>query len=261
MKAKSSVSALLFGIVFMLLAFQEPSLKKRITDTKFRYEFYTTKNTPDVKEQRVYYWFKGGAIHSSENGIAGELLHNEYEKFYLSNQLAEKGAFAEGLKNGIWKTWHQNGNLDSKQDWSNGLKNGSYFSYDANGKLMESGRYRRGKKHGRWINFLSKDTIQYKNDKVFVKAPKKTKEQRKLEKETKKAADSLKKENKKKEKALKKAAAEAKKTPGDKNKKSTDPKKKASVTPTQKKEVEKEGFFKRLFSKKEKKPTPNGTGQ
>lgn len=105
----SKFSILLFGLlVFLLGSFTPPNLKKRITDTEFRYEFYTTKKEVSAKQDRLYYWFKGGAIHSSEYGVSGELLDGEFEKFYLNNQLAEKGEFKKGLKEGLWKTWHCN---------------------------------------------------------------------------------------------------------------------------------------------------------
>lgn len=104
-------SLLGFVLVLSLLSFQEwePNLKKRISDTSYRYEFYVTKDEPRVKSDRIYYWFKGGTIHNSENGISGELLHDVFEKFYLNNQLAEKGEFKKGLKVGLWKTWYANG--------------------------------------------------------------------------------------------------------------------------------------------------------
>ncbi|RXR31872.1 hypothetical protein EQG68_09390 [Flavobacterium piscinae] len=105
----SKFSFLQFGLfIFLFGSFAIPNLKKRITDKEYRYEFYTTQKEVSAKQDRLYYWFKGGAIHSSEYGVSGELLDGEFEKFYLSNQLAEKGVFKKGLKDGLWKTWHWN---------------------------------------------------------------------------------------------------------------------------------------------------------
>jgi hypothetical protein len=83
----------LFIIVFLaalLSSFKDPIQKKKITDVNFRYEFYTTQKDATPKQGIIYSWFKGGAIHTTENGASGELLHSSFEKFYLDNQLAEK---------------------------------------------------------------------------------------------------------------------------------------------------------------------------
>lgn len=87
-------------------SFNDPylNLKKRLTDKQFKYEFFTTTKKVRAKSNITYYWFKGGAIHNSQEGIAGELLDDQFDKFYLSNQLAEKGKFKKGKKVGVWRT-------------------------------------------------------------------------------------------------------------------------------------------------------------
>jgi antitoxin component YwqK of YwqJK toxin-antitoxin module len=98
-------------IVFWILAvsclfsFNDPYLKKRITDKEFRYEFYTTVAKTRPRNNVIYYWFKAGSIHFTQEGISGELLHDDFDKFYLNNQLAEKGRFKKGKKVGTWRTW------------------------------------------------------------------------------------------------------------------------------------------------------------
>jgi hypothetical protein len=241
-------------IVIALLSFGSPLQKKKITDTNYRYEFYTTLENAEPKENRFYHWFKAGAIHTSENGISGELLAGNFEKFYLDNQMAEKGEFSKGLKIGTWKTWHKNGTLDTRQYWKDGRKSGSFLSYDTNGFLVEKGQYSRGKKYGKWINYIKKDTVTYKNDLVFIKKPTKTKEERQIEKEKLKAEKAkrklLKEENKKMKAVVK--SLKAKGTEKTQNK----PNQKAAKKETTKNE----GFLKRLFSKKPK-PQPNDTGE
>ena len=67
--------------------------------------------------------------------------------------------------NGINKTFHQNGIVKEEVALLNGLKNGTYKRYCQNGKLIESGQYHRdipygtwtdgsyvnGKKYGKWV--------------------------------------------------------------------------------------------------------------
>lgn len=161
---------------FILVSFSDTSLKKRISDANFRYEFYTTNKVMSPKENRQYYWFKGGAIHNSEYGMAGELLHEEYLKFYHSNQLAEGGKFKNGLKVGYWKSWFENGTLESKVYWKNGQKEGKIWAYDATGELIETGRYKDNLKHGTWINYKRGDTLKYREGKLRIKKEKIKKE-------------------------------------------------------------------------------------
>ena len=156
-------------LVLLLVSFDEPKLKKRITDKEFKYEFYVTDKSPQVKPERVYYWFKGGAIHNSESGISGELLDDVFNKFYLSNQLAEQGAFNRGLKKGAWKTWHANGTLESFQYWDEGRRNGNYKRYSDSGTLIEKGRYRANKKQGQWIDFSTNDTVVFDKGNIVPK--------------------------------------------------------------------------------------------
>lgn len=167
--------------VLLLCSFSDTSLKKRISDIEFRYEFYTTTKNVNPKKGRDYYWFKGGTIHSSEYGSAGELLHDDFKKYYHSNQLAENGKFDDGLKDGTWKNWYENGTLKSETYWNNGFKDGDYYLYDPAGVIVEKGSYRNNLKNGRWINYITKDTLKYHNGSVVLLK----------EKKSKKAADSL----------------------------------------------------------------------
>jgi hypothetical protein len=160
--------SLLFFALF-LISFSDPYSIKRISDADFRYEFYTTNKDKKVKTNKTYYWFKGGAIHNTQSGVAGELLHGKFTKMYHSNQLAEEGFFRKGTKRGLWKTWYANGVLETTQYWVSGLKSGLYLHYDQNGKLIEKGRYTNSRKYGKWIDYIKKDTTIYKRGEIYIK--------------------------------------------------------------------------------------------
>lgn len=250
---------------FFLFSFGEPKLKKRITDKDFRYEFYVTDHEPEVREGRVYFWFKGGAIHQTEYGISGKLLDDVFEKFYLSNQLAEQGEFRKGLRVGVWKNWHSNGTMKSYEYWDNGLKQGMSFLYDEQGHLLLKGRYKSDKRHGRWIDYKTNDTLEYKFGNVIVAKPKKVKEskdgdvarkgffKRLFGKKDSTAVD--KKSNKDKGQTEEKSQ----KKPQEKGKASGDKLKASQKQSSVKAEIakpRKSNFLTRLFSKK-KKPDAN----
>lgn len=234
---------LLAFALFLCSAFHEPYLIKRISDANFRYEFYTTLKEAHTKIGKTYYWFKGGAIHNAQGGMAGELLDGGYKKFYLNNQLAEEGAFKKGLKAGLWKTWYENGVAETTQYWDNGLQTGLYYLHSKEGVLTEKGNFRKGKKHGLWINYVSKDSVRYKKGAVYIAKRKltkeekiKAKEERKRLKEDEKRAAAAQKQQRQAEKQ-KKDAAKGQKLPGE-TRPDDGPKK--------------PGFFQRLFGKKTK---------
>lgn len=242
--------AKLFFVFVLLVSFTDPYSIKRISDANFRYEFYTSTKEVKPKATKVYFWFKGGAVHSATSGVSGQVLDGNYKKFYHSNQLAEEGNFKYGLKVGLWKNWFENGTIKSTQYWNSGLQTGFYYTYDASGNTIEKGNYKKGKKHGNWINFVSKDTMIYKNGVVFIPKPKLSKEEKQALKEKNKADKETKAIAKEKEREAKKVAKEQEKkqkeaSKGQKSKSGT---KKEQPKPQTGK---KDNFFKRLFSKKE----------
>ncbi|WP_157813379.1 toxin-antitoxin system YwqK family antitoxin [Flavobacterium sp. 5] len=162
---------IMFFLAFILISFTDPYAIKRISDKDFRYEFYTTNKKINTKENKTYYWFKGGLIHSSQAGMTGELLHDKFTKMYHSNQLAEQGIFKNGLKVGIWKTWHPNGILSSKQIWKSGLRSGKYFRYDESGMLVENGKFSSDLKTGKWTNTETKEITTYRKGIIVKKKP------------------------------------------------------------------------------------------
>lgn len=243
-KVLSRFSYLLLAV--LLMSFSDPYAIKRISDLNFRYEFYTTDKKVNPKANKIYYWFKGGLIHNAQAGIAGVLLDGTFIKMYHSNQLAEQGKFKNGIKVGIWKTWHPNGVIETTQNWGNGIKSGKYYRYDENGILAEKGNYRGDKKQGRWVDYVNKDTIVYKRGVVFIKKQKLSKEEKVLAKDEKKKANEAKKSLKATEKTKKAAEKETK------NKGTKEIKKSSDHNP------KKEGFGKRLFGKKNPKQNTNG---
>lgn len=227
-KAKLMNKVLYTQLLLLILFFFSTSFSfdpysiKRISDANFRYEFYTTDKKITPKNDKVYYWFKGGLIHCAQGGAIGMLLHGSFTKMYHSNQLAEQGSFDNGLKIGLWKSWHPNGVIHVTQKWANGLKSGDYHLYDENGLELERGKFKNDHKQGVWIDFVKKDTVVYKKGKPVIKKVKISKDEKRKFKELK---------NKEKE-----AEKIAKQT---KNKSSNN-------------KEEKPNFIKRIFTKKSK---------
>lgn len=239
---------LLIASVLVSFTDPEPYLAKRISDANFRYEFFTTEKKIAPKKDKIYYWFKGGAVHSAQAGIAGTLLHGKYTKTFHSNQLAEQGEFENGLKRGTWKTWHSNGALETTQYWLYGKKRGSYYRYSDTGEILEAGSFKNGMMHGKWIDFLKNDTTVYKKGIIYLKKPKSTKEEKLLLKEENRRVKAENKKNKKSQRDAKKETG--KKGILEKSDQKVFENQKTKRNTLQNKE-EKPGFFYRIFSKKE----------
>jgi hypothetical protein len=222
-----SIFSLLFRNIFIisalgLVSFQDPYSIKRISDKNFRYEFYTSSKRIDPSENKTYFWFKGGLIHETDYGVAGEVLNGNFKKYFHSNQLAEQGVFKKGLKVGLWKSWYENGKIETTQIWKSGQKNGNFFRYDSNGEILEKGNYKKNLKHGLWIDMIQKDSLTYKKGSIFLKKKKFSKEEK----------AKIKQEKNHKKEAVKKNKLDSKKET--------------------KNNIKKENWFSKLFKKKKK---------
>ncbi|WP_179008677.1 toxin-antitoxin system YwqK family antitoxin [Winogradskyella forsetii] len=202
--------------------------QKKIQSTTFKEDFSVTTEEFNPSSNITYYWYKSNEILQSKGEYSGELLHGTYTRYYITNQLEEKGEFNYGLKTKQWRSWFANGQLQSIRNYSNGKLNGVYQLYDDTGLLIISGKYKSNKKTGRWINHVTKDTLHYRRDIIKIEDSLKTNK-----------PSFFKRIFKKKDKDNKDKIKPKKSKPQNKVNKNSKPKK--------------DSFFKRLFSKKDKK--------
>ena len=102
------------------------------------------------------------------NGIRNGSYSSRYPE---SGQRHQVGSFKNGFLDGIWKTWHYNGEINSERNYVDGGLSGLVEEYDSDGVLYLSENYKDGGvKHGSsktWSNqvkggklngyYLSKD--------------------------------------------------------------------------------------------------------
>jgi hypothetical protein len=74
------------------------------------------------KPDLIYYWYGAGAIHSTQGGFGGKPLDGLYNEYYPDKNLKEQGQFKKGLKNGIWKSWNDDGTLAGSTNWKHGVE-------------------------------------------------------------------------------------------------------------------------------------------
>jgi len=159
-------------LTLFLLSMSSDLQKKILRQDGFDIECYVyAKPLKAFEDHFTYYWFKSGEIITTKGGANGFVLHKEYAKRYRSKQLAEKGSFRFGLKNGLWKHWYESGQEKTFVNWRTGEKHGEYMEFAENGTLVVSGQYIRNQKAGRWIQHLKKDTTYYAGDSVYKVKP------------------------------------------------------------------------------------------
>ena len=75
---------------------------------------------PSIKPNLYYYWYNANTIHISQGGFSGKLLNGPYIEYYTDKNLKEQGNFKKGLKDGVWKSWNEEGTLTSVTNWKRG---------------------------------------------------------------------------------------------------------------------------------------------
>jgi len=96
---------------------------------------------PEMETDRLYYWYSGNNIHSTQGGFSGRLLNGQYSEYFANKNLKEMGVFKKGLKYGIWRSWTENGTLIQFYTWEKGLKTGKFSVFDERGIVKQSGTY------------------------------------------------------------------------------------------------------------------------
>ena len=111
-------------------------------DKKIEAEILPLTSPPTARPRLVYYWYSANIIHATQGGYSGKLLNGKYSEYYPDKNLEEQGIYNKGLKDGVWKTWTDNGILTATYTWDNGIRSGHFVLYDEQGRVRQSGKYR-----------------------------------------------------------------------------------------------------------------------
>jgi hypothetical protein len=80
-----------------------------------------------------------------------------------------QGTYLDGVQNGEWMLWYENGVPASIDHYVNGLQSGLHTSWYANGQKALEGEYQRGKREGVWTQW---DPTGLRSHKTIYKAGK-----------------------------------------------------------------------------------------
>ena len=70
-----------------------------------------------------------------------------------------QGSFKNGVKDGDWVWYQENGQSSLKNNYKNGKAEGAYFSYYEDGQLSFKGNYKNGKKEGAFVSYHEDGTV------------------------------------------------------------------------------------------------------
>lgn len=70
--------------------------------------------------------------------------------YYPQGQKRIEGEYADGLREGQWMYWYDNGNIWSQAHYKAGIRHGRSTVWFENGQKYFEGRYRHGERVGRW---------------------------------------------------------------------------------------------------------------
>ena len=100
----------------------------------------------------------------------GEYVDDEREGFWIEHvgHSREEGKYVMGLKEGIWKTYHKDGQLYHTGNFVQGNADGRHVFYYPDGTLKEEQYYVMGRRDKNWKKYYENGglflTITYKND-------------------------------------------------------------------------------------------------
>jgi antitoxin component YwqK of YwqJK toxin-antitoxin module len=79
---------------------------------------------------------------------------------YSSQSLQKLGYLKKGQKQGLWLSWHENGNIASKIEWEEDRLSGLYKHWYKNGNLHAFGQTIDGEMDGEWLEYYSNSQLQ-----------------------------------------------------------------------------------------------------
>ena len=111
--------------------------------------------------QHYYTFYHDNKIQALQGACSGYLLVGFYSAFYSdSNTLQTQGQYRQGLKSGVWKTWHPNGTILKSEHWKYGKLNGIFSEFDEKGNLTKTGSYLNGQPEGAFSIYVQGTLVE-----------------------------------------------------------------------------------------------------
>ena len=84
-----------------------------------------------------------------------------FDLYRTTGNKSLEGRYKDGLKNGKWEWWSENGKMDSSVTYKNGSKNGKWTYWYENGQKQEEIIYKDGKLDGLMTDWYENGQKEY----------------------------------------------------------------------------------------------------
>lgn len=110
-------------------------------------------------EQWEYYSENGGVLILKENYDNGVLIGISVAYSPVTQNVIEETEYLNGIKNGVYNKYYDNGRPMVKASYKNDKLDGNYVSYYPNGVPKEEGVFKDGVKIGEWKTYDMEENI------------------------------------------------------------------------------------------------------
>ena len=154
--------SLSFTIIFLLLVSCSESPKKEKIEIKFDSLIYDDngKLFTGTKKGNV----DGKAI---EYEVVDGIKNGSFKTFYQNGNLEMKGQIENNKNTGKWSYYFEDGTLESEGNFEDDLVEGKWVWYYPSGKLKETADYKNGLRNGKLVMYDSQGKID--SEKIFEK--------------------------------------------------------------------------------------------
>jgi antitoxin component YwqK of YwqJK toxin-antitoxin module len=118
------------------------------------------------------YPFTGAVTGGLERGLfINGMREGPWSSFYENGQLRSKGKknYGDGERQGFWVEFYENGQLWLEGEYKNGKRHGDWLEFHENGEIWFKGKYKNGKEEGPWLGYWKNGQLRakgkYKNGK------------------------------------------------------------------------------------------------
>jgi antitoxin component YwqK of YwqJK toxin-antitoxin module len=145
------------GEVRVIMNYDGDGVKVRVRFFRQNGELAAQGNYAGAKRDSVwiYYSYRGQTVSHRVEYAAGK-HHGKEQSFYPNGNVAEETVWENGVKNGMWKQFFENGQIKSTCAYAAGKLEGRFAAYFPDGAKEIEGVYRNGVPDGEWKHFDAK---------------------------------------------------------------------------------------------------------
>ena len=149
---------ILAPILLLVFLFPSLALSQEVTwDDLVEREGLYYKNFSDVP-------FSGKITGSKKGSFKNGVMEGPWVSYHENGQLLSEGAFKNGKTEGPWVLYYDNGRLSMKGTFKNGKYEGPWVFYHNNGQLEMKGDFKNGDREGLWIDYYDNGQLNKKGN-------------------------------------------------------------------------------------------------